>query len=76
MSMDRMFTIVCDQCGHSGDNDGAYGSSAAHVREYALENGWKRRGSKDICFSCANPEEEEEIENNAPIQDVWRADHA
>jgi hypothetical protein len=75
MSMERMFTIVCDQCGHSGDNDGAYGSSSAHVREYALENGWKRRGSKDICFSCANPEEEE-IENNVPIQDVWRADHA
>ena len=75
MSMQRMFTIICDQCGRTGDNDGLYGHYSNEVRQDALEYGWKRRGNKDICFSCANPEEEEEIENSIPIQDRWKADH-
>lgn len=63
MSMERMFTIRCDQCGHSGDDEGLYGSRAGEIRQQALEDGWKRRGNKDICYSCANPDEEEPSEH-------------
>jgi hypothetical protein len=58
MSMTRMFWIICDECGHSGEDDGLYGHYSGDVREDAKEEGW-RIGNKDICPVCLGTQTDE-----------------
>ena len=55
MSMERMFSIICDKCGHNGEDEGLYGHYSSDVRNQARADGWKI-GNKDSCPSCVEGE--------------------
>ena len=49
MSVRRIITVVCDECGEESDDSGLTNGEA---RMKARKDGWKRNKSRDICPDC------------------------
>ena len=67
--MERMFVVICDECGHRGDGDGLYGKWSSDVREQAKSEGW-RIANKDACPSCVNTNKGE-----TAMREAWIVDY-
>ena len=48
-----MYTVVCDNCGHTLD-DGDYScySDAGYARDNAMDSDWHEEGSRHYCPDC------------------------
>lgn len=58
MSVHRDIDIKCDECGAFA---GCSSHTVAEARRSARECGWRYRWSRDLCYTCATGEVEEDI---------------
>ena len=58
MSVFRDIDICCDECDKRADCDS---HTVAEARRSARDRGWRYRKSRDLCYTCATGEVEEDI---------------
>lgn len=58
MSVHRDIDIRCDECGKFA---GCNSHTVAQARELTREFGWRYRKGRDLCYTCATGEVEDDI---------------